>query len=100
MREKKFLFQETLEELMASKKVEVTGKRLTMTENGAVYSITPAVKFIKCETCDTDPFNLVGKFASYDRLTEEGAEIFLSSIIYKEQSYKIEQGYICIPKED
>lgn len=95
MKEKKFLFQETLEELVAAGTVRVTGTLLTMMETGVDYSITPAVKIIRCETCEDDPNELVGKYAAYDNLTREGAEVFMSSIIYKKQSYQIEHGYIC-----
>lgn len=100
MANKTFLFQEKLEELVATKKATVSGCTMTMTDNNLVYTILPAVKFIHCETSSEDPFKLVGKIAPYDRLNEEGAEIFLSSIIYKKHSYKVEQGYICSPEKN
>ncbi len=99
MKEKKFMYQETLEELVMAKKVQVAGRQLTVVENGAVYVLTPAVKFVRCETCQQDPFGLSGKYATHEKLTEKGAEIFLSSIIYNKQSYQVEQGYFCIPFE-
>lgn len=95
MATKKFLFQEALEELLSNKKVTVTGDCLAMVDNDDVYKITPAVKFLQCETNESDPLQLVGKIAPYDNLNKDGAEIFLSSVIYKKESYKIQQGYIC-----
>lgn len=97
MATKKFLIQETLEDLMSKKKVTVSGDRLVMVDNNDAYQITPAVKFLQCETNDGDPLKLVGKIARYDKLNKDGAEIFLSSVIYKKESYKIQQGYICSP---
>ncbi len=93
------MYQETLEELVMAKKVEFAGRQLTIVENGAVYLLTPAVKFVRCETCQKDPFDLVGKYATHEKLAEQGAEIFLSSIIYNKHSYQVEQGYFCIPCE-
>lgn len=100
MKEKKFLFQEALEELVASHTVRVSGTLLTMIETGEEYSIIPAVKITRCETSEEDPYGLVGKYAAYDNLTKEGAEVFMSSIIYKEQSYRIEHGFICCQSTD
>lgn len=95
MATKKFLFQEDLEELLSNKKVTVSGDRLVMVDNNDVYKIVPAVKFLQCETDEGDPLKLVGKIAPYNNLNKDGAEIFLSSVIYKKESYKIQQGYIC-----
>ncbi len=92
---KMFLLQEKLEELMTAKKVKLSGQTLTMVPSEDEYDLKPAVKFLACETSESDPHDLVGRVAMYDKLIQEGAEIFLSSIIYKEQSYKVEQGYIC-----
>lgn len=99
MKERKFMYQETLEELVMAKKVVVAGQELTIIDNGAVYLLTPAVKFVCCETCKEDPFRLTGKYASHEKLTEKGAEIFLSSIIYNKHSYQVDQGYFCVPAE-
>ncbi len=94
------MYQETLEELVMAKKVHMAGRQLTILENGAVYVLTPAVKFIRCETSQQDPFGLTGKYASHEKLTEKGAEIFLNSIIYNKHSYQVDQGYFCIPCEE
>ena len=95
MKKKMFILQEKLEEILAAKQAILSGCSLSMVNNGLQYNLVPAVKFLACETDIKDPLSLVGKISSHEKLTKEGAEIFLSSLIFREQSYKIEQGYIC-----
>ena len=94
MKKRLFLFQDNLEALLKANKVALDGDVLYISKTKHTYLLTPAVKVMSCETLPSDPFHLVGKFIPTDILIKGGADLFLSSFIYKEHSYQIETGFI------
>lgn len=94
MKKRLFLFQDNLEALLRANKVVLDGNVLCVQKTKHTFFLTPAVKVISCETSVRDPFQLVGKFIPTELLVSKGADLFISSFIYKNHSYLVEPGFL------
>ena len=94
MKKRLFLFQDNLEALLKANKVVLDGNVLYVLKTKHSFLLTPAVKVISCETSVNDPFQLVGKFIPTKLLAARGADLFIGSFIYKNQSYQVEPGFL------
>jgi len=83
-----------LDKLSADGKIDLKGNRLSiLSEKKPSYNLTPAVKFIAIESGDNDPFKLLGKIVPSNILKDKGVEVYMDSAIYKDEAYKVEQGF-------
>lgn len=89
-----FLYQEKLEQLVLTRQAVLSGNQLLFQDRQLSLLLTPAVKVLSCETALKDPFHLTGKFIPSAVLTRCGADLFLSSFIYRKHSYRIETGFL------
>lgn len=94
MKKRFFLYQDTLEQLLLDRKVILQDDLLCLTDQDITFKLTPAVKVLSCETSENDPLHLAGKFIPVNLLTKSGADLFLSSFILNEHSYRIETGFL------
>lgn len=83
-----------LDKLSAENKIDLNGNRLTILSGEKPgYNLVPAVKFIAIESGDKDPYNLIGKIVPSNILKGKGVEVYMDSAIYKDEAYKVEQGF-------
>jgi len=99
MKKRFFLFQDKIEELILKKRAILQDNTLIILDRDLknpkqIYELIPAVKVLHCETSETDPFNLVGKFIPTETLTTNDVDLLLSSFTYKNQSYRIDIGFL------
>ena len=95
MRKKIFVSQQMLDNMSNENKVHIEeDNRLTFLSNKLTYHLEAALKFLSCETSHKDPHKLIGKIITTSTLKEKGADLFMDSVIYKDEAYKTEQGFI------
>ena len=94
MQKKIFITQDMLDRLSSEGKVDIDGNKLTIisAENPS-YNITSAVKFLAIESGDKDPHKLLGRIVPAKILKDKGVEVYMDSAIYKDEAYKVEQGF-------
>ncbi len=99
MKKRFFLFQDKIEELILEKRATLQGNRLIILNHDLrtpeqIYKLIPAVKVLHCETSRIDPYKLVGKFIPSQILSNNGVDLLLNSFTYKNQSYRIDIGFL------
>ena len=83
-----------LDQLSAEGKVDLKGNKLSILSGEKPdYNLIPAVKFMAIESGDSDPHKLIGKIVPSNILKEKGVEVYMDSAIYKDEAYKVEQGF-------
>lgn len=83
-----------LDKLSGEGKIDLSGNKLSiLSGEKPSYNLTPAVKFIAIESGDKDPFKLIGKIVPSNILKDKGVEVYMDSAIYKDEAYKVEQGF-------
>ena len=101
MQKKIFISQGMLDNLSSEGKVDLSGDRLTiLSKEQPQYVITPAAKFMGIESKEADPHKLLGKIVPLTILKERGVELYMDSAIYKDEAYKVEQGFVGILVEE
>jgi hypothetical protein len=78
-------------------RADLEGDRMTLTELGRKFTMTPAVCFVKTTGNDDDPYDLVGRVRSKPQLDEMGAEQLSNSVIYQDMAYDVIDGFIGEP---
>ena len=74
---------------------EISGDKLTvLSKERPDYIITPAAKFLEIESKDTDPYKLLGKIVPLNILKDKGVELYMGSAIYKDEAYKVDEGFL------
>lgn len=74
---------------------EISGDKLTiLSKERPDYIITSAAKFLEIESKDTDPYKLLGKIVPLNILKDKGVEIYMGSAIYKDEAYKVDEGFL------
>ncbi|WP_457576414.1 hypothetical protein [Desulfomarina sp.] len=99
MKKRFFLFQDKIEALILKKRAILQGNRLILLDSDLsspeqTFKLTPAVKVLYCETSRIDPYKLVGKFIPTEVLSKNDVDLLLSSFTYKNQSYRIDIGFL------
>ncbi len=83
-----------LDKLSSDGKVDIEGNKLTIfSAEKPTYSITSAVKFLAIESRESDPHKLIGRIVPSNILKDKGVEVYMDSAIYKDEAYKVEQGF-------
>lgn len=101
MQKKIFITQGMLDNLSSEGKLEICGDKLTiLSKERPDYIITPAAKFLGIESKDADPHKLLGKIVPLKILKDKGVELYMDSAIYKDDAYKVEQGFVGILIEE
>jgi len=97
MQKKIFITQSTLDKWASEGKLTLDGDEVTLhTNDNPKYKLTPAAKFLAIDTQPEDPHNLVGKIVPLDLLKKRDVEVYMESAIYKDDAYKVEQGFAAV----
>ncbi len=97
MQKKIFITQTTLDKWSSEGKLALEGDEVTLlTKDNPKYKLTPAAKFLAIDTQPNDPHNLVGKIVPLDLLKKRDVEVYMDSAIYKDDAYKVEQGFAAV----
>ena len=95
MQKKIFISQGMLDNLSSEGRIEISGDKLTiLSKERPDYIITPAAKFLDIESKDADPYKLLGKIVPVNILKDKGVELYMDSAIYKDEAYKVDQGFV------
>lgn len=101
MQKKIFITQGMLDNLSSEGKLELSGDKLTIqSKERPDYIITPAAKFLDIESKDVDPYKLLGKIVPLNILKDKGVELYMGSAIYKDEAYKVDEGFLGILVEE
>lgn len=92
-----FISVDRLDAWTAEGRAALDGNRMTLTELGRNFAMTPAVCFVKTMGTDEDPYDLVGRVKSKPQLDEMGAEQLANSVIYQDMAYDVIDGFIGEP---
>ena len=92
-----FISVERLEAWTAEGRAALEQDRMTLTELGRSFTMTPAVHFVAVSGSDNDPNDLIGLVKSKDLLVEMGAEQMSTSVIYRDTAYDVVDGFIGEP---
>jgi len=92
-----FISVERLDAWTGEGRASLTGDRMTLTELGRSFSMTPAVCFVSVSGADEDPNDLIGRVKSKEALNAMGAEQLSSSVIYGDVAYDVVDGFIGEP---
>ena len=92
-----FISVERLEAWTAEGRAALEQDRMTLTELGRSFTMTPAVHFVAVSGSDHDPNDLIGLVKSKDLLVEMGAEQMSTSVIYRDTAYDVVDGFIGEP---
>ncbi len=92
-----FISVDRLEAWSAEGRASLEGDRMTLTELGRAFSMTPAVCFVSTNGADVDPYDLIGRVKSKPQLEAMGAEQMSSSVIYNDTAYDVIDGFIGEP---
>jgi hypothetical protein len=92
-----FISVERLDSWTNEGRASLTGDRMTLTELGREFAMTPAVHFVRTVGQDNDPHDLLGRVKGKGWLDEVGAEQFENSVIYKDIAYDVIDGFIGEP---
>lgn len=95
MQKKIFISQGMLDNLSSEGRLEICGDKLTiLSKERPDYIITPAAKFLDIESKDADPYKLLGKIVPLNILKDKGVELYMGSAIYKDEAYKVDEGFL------
>lgn len=93
---KKIFFSNSfLDKLAQEGKISLEGNILTlMTADRPSFALEPSCRITNTAGAAPDPNRLVGRIMYEKDVKAMGAEIYLTSLIYRETAYAIELGYI------
>jgi hypothetical protein len=92
-----FISVDRLDAWASEGRAALEGDKMTLTELGRMFSMIPAVCFVKTAGNDDDPYDLVGRVKSKPQLDEMGAEQLSNSVIYQDMAYDVIDGFIGEP---
>ena len=92
-----FISVDRLDAWTAEGRASLDGDRMTLTELGRAFTMTPAVHFVTTTGQENDPNGLVGLVKSKPQLEAMGAEQLANSVIYNDTAYDVIDGFIGEP---
>ena len=92
-----FISVERLDAWSAEGRATLDGDRMTLTELGRSFNMSPAVHFVRVAGTDDDPNDLVGRVKSNVELQALGAEQLHTSVIYADTAYDVVDGFMGEP---
>lgn len=95
MSEKLFFSQDIINAWCDDARVTFENNILTLrTDPPRPYKLEPAYRFLRVSGDEADPHGLVGEIKTAEELKRIGADVYLSSCIYREVPYDLEPGYV------
>ncbi len=92
-----FISVERLDAWTAEGRASFAHDRMTLTELGRSFTMTPAVHFLSVAGPEGDPNDLLGLVKSTAALAAMGAEQMSSSVIFRDTAYDVIDGFIGEP---
>lgn len=92
-----FIPQDTLDLWVDEEKAFVEGDELTLAEDGRIYRLAAAVRFLREATGANDPNELVGKVKEETKLAILGADAYMDLVILEENAYDVQRGFVGVP---
>lgn len=92
-----FISVERLDAWTAEGRASFAQDRMTLTELGRSFTMTPAVHFLSVAGPEGDPHDLLGLVKSKAALESMGAEQMSSSVIFRDTAYDVVDGFIGEP---
>ncbi|HEV8325498.1 MAG TPA: hypothetical protein VG389_28070 [Myxococcota bacterium] len=87
-----FFPQSVLDDWVAQEKIQLDGTKLVL--NGRTFMLEGAVHVLKCVSEDKDPYDIVHRVKKLEELHAQGADALETSLIFKEQAYEVDTGFI------
>ena len=92
-----FISVDRLDAWTAEGRASFENNRMTLTELGRSFTMTPAVHFVSATGQADDPNDLVGRVKTKQALESMGAEQLANSVIYNDTAYDVIDGFIGEP---
>ena len=89
-----FISQERLDSWSDESRVTLAGDVMTLADDGRSFKLSPAVRFLKVAGNGADAAGLVGKIKTTEALAQAGAEHFVTSVIWRDVAYDVQQGFV------
>lgn len=95
-----FISQERLDDWTSGNKAILEGDTLTLSDLGRSFAVQPAVRFLSVAGAEADPMAWLEKVKTCAELGEQGAEVYMNSVLYEDTAYEVQPGFIgtAIPK--
>lgn len=92
-----FLPQMTIDEWVASDRVDLQGEFITLRPEGVRLQLTSAAFFKAASGGSPDPHGLVGKVKDQSAIDALGGEAYMSSVVVGDSAYDVEPGFVATP---
>jgi len=91
-----FIPQDIIDTWVDEERAFVEGESLSLSDDGTIYVISPAMLFLRESTGEEDPNEFVGRVKEEERLAELGADIYMDSVILGDNAYDVRRGFVAI----
>ena len=89
-----FLSQMTIDEWVASDRVDLQGEYMTLRPAGVRLALTSAAFFKSAAGGSEDVHGLVGKVKDQSAIDALGGEAYMSSVVVGDSAYDVEPGFV------
>lgn len=94
-----FLSQMTIDQWVASDRVDLQGEFITLQPAGVRLRLASAALFKAAAGGSHDEHGLVGKVKDQQAIDAMGGEAYMSSVVIGEAAYDVEAGFVAMPDE-
>ena len=95
MSEKLFFSQDIIDSWSDEEKVHLENNVLTIQQDPPTsFQLTPAYRIVAVAGGDPDPHGWVNKVMSKNELEQQGADIYMNSVLFEDIAYDVESGYL------
>ncbi|MDX2021110.1 MAG: hypothetical protein SF187_12795 [Deltaproteobacteria bacterium] len=91
---KVFLSQMTIDDWVATDRVDLQGEYITLRPDGLRLRLAPAAFFKAAAGGSADVHGLVGKVKDQFAINALGGEAYMSSVVVGEAAYDVEPGFV------
>lgn len=92
-----FLPQMTIDQWVASDRVDLQGEFITLRPEGVRFQLTSAAFFKAASGGSADLHGLVGKVKDQSAIDALGGEAYMSSVVVGDAAYDVEPGFVATP---
>lgn len=91
-----FIPQNIIDDWVDEERAYVEGQSLSLSDDGTIYVISPAMLFLRESTGAEDPREFVGRVKEEEKLAEIGADIYMDSVIVGDNAYDVRRGFVAL----
>lgn len=95
-----FLSQTTIDDWVASDRVDLQGEFITLQPAGVRLRLSSAAFFKAVAGGSHDAHALVGKVKDQEAIDAMGGEAYMSSVVIGEAAYDVDPGFTATPDEE